>query len=75
MSNSDDEMMPVADAVKSVIGKKVNSCTLWRWVKNGVLATNGVRVRLQVWKIGRSVFSTKAAVRDFGARGSFVEQR
>ena len=49
-------------------GKSVNPSTVWRWVKRGVRARNGVRVRLEAIKVGGTLCTSDAAlVRFFNA--------
>lgn len=42
--------------------------TVWRWCRNGVMARNGERVRLQHWRCGGRLFTSQAALLDFFSR-------
>src|SRR6185437_1765996 len=49
---------------KILPGKRVHRSTVFRWVLSGVIR-DGVRVRLQVFKVGRRTFTTGDALWEF----------
>lgn len=58
-----EDLIPLSEAAKRVsklTGKRPNVSVLWRWARNGVLG-----VRLQVWRVGRHLMTTDAALLEF----------
>ncbi len=46
-------------------GRPMSPATLHRWVRDGVLAGDGTRVRLSAVRVGRAFVTTEPAVRSF----------
>jgi len=63
----DDEhqLRPVNIVVSSVLKKRSNPSTNWRWFTQGIACPDGTRCRLQVWYVGRTPHTTKAAVMEW----------
>jgi hypothetical protein len=61
----DDGLEPVNDVIRQVIRSETNPSTAWRWITRGIAGLNGERIRLQVWYVGRTPCTTRAAVREW----------
>ena len=59
------ELMPVNTAIRDVINDNANPTKIWRWTTRGLAGTNGTRIRLKVWFVGRKQYTTRNAVREF----------
>ena len=62
---NDDELVPLSDAIKTVIPGKLSPSTPWRWISKGMAGANGERIKLQIWYVGRAPHTTPAAVREW----------
>lgn len=51
--------------IKETLGRQIAPATAYRWVRNGLLADDGTRVRLPALKLGRTYMTSTAAVADF----------
>jgi hypothetical protein len=60
-----DELIPLNQAVGTLIPGQHNPSTVWRWVMRGLAGPDGQRVRLAVWYVGRTPHTTPAAVRSW----------
>lgn len=56
------QLRPANGVISSVLGKKISPSTCWRWYTKGIACPDGTRRRLQVWYVGRTPHTTKAAV-------------
>lgn len=59
-----NDLIPLSK-VQSIIPKRLNHSTIWRWCKQGVKTPNGERVRLAHSKAGGRIVVSRAAVRAF----------
>ena len=48
-------------------GKKLNLCTIWRWINDGVLALDGSRVRLEAVRVGGRWVTSVESISRFSA--------
>ena len=48
-------------------GKKLNLCTIWRWITGGVRAIDGTRVRLEAVRVGGRWLTSREAIERFSA--------
>jgi ABC-type ATPase with predicted acetyltransferase domain len=64
MTNT-DELIPLNQAVGTLIPGKHNPSTVWRWVMRGLVGADGQRVRLAVVYVGRTPHTTANAVRSW----------
>lgn len=60
-----EELIPLNEAVGTLIPGNHNPSTVWRWVMRGLAGADGHRVRLQVWYVGRRPHTTATAVRNW----------
>jgi len=60
-----DGLQPRNAAIRDVIPGNINPSTSWRWITRGFAGLNGERIRVQVWYVGRTPHTTKAAVRQW----------
>lgn len=77
---TEETLRPLNDVVREVIPGSRNPSTSWRWITRGISGTDGERIRLQVWYVGRQPHTTETAVRDFiaavtAARLARLQQR
>jgi len=63
MQLNNDELIPLNQAVGTLIPGSHNPSTIWRWVMRGLAGPDGQRVRLAVWYVGRTPHTTANAVR------------
>jgi len=68
-TSSTNSMFPLRHARKKFLlgadGKPVHPSTVHRWVRKGILAPDGSRVRLEVRYIGRTPMTSHAAIDRF----------
>ena len=50
--------------IQDLLGRRIAPATAYRWVRTGILAGDGTRVRLAAIKIGRSYMTTPGAVNE-----------
>ena len=60
-----DEQLSLTDVAKLVPGRPTANC-IWRWCRRGVLARNGVRIRLQHVRLGGRILTTRRWLDEFG---------
>jgi hypothetical protein len=63
-----EHVISLAQAARSVPssqGKTVHAATVWRWIRKGVLAGDGRRVRLDAAKLGGRWVTSKEALQRF----------
>lgn len=60
---SRDQIQPVRELLGGILKKKIHPATIWRWTRQGM--KNGAR--LEVVRIGKQLYSTAEAVRQFSA--------
>ena len=59
------ELLTLSAATRELPGR-VHSSTVWRWCRIGVRARNGERVLLEHRRMGRRIYTTRAALDAFG---------
>jgi len=59
---ANDALIPLNQAVGTLIPGNHNPSTVWRWVMRGLAGTDGQRIRLKVTYVGRTPFTTAADV-------------
>ena len=69
-SNLNETLIPLGEArrkhiPKSPSGKPISPATLWRWINQGLMNSDGNRVKLRVVKIGVKSFLTHDTLNDF----------
>jgi len=62
---ADDPLQPLGQAIRDVVPGNINPSTSWRWVTRGFAGLNGERIKLQVTYVGRTPYTTQAAVRQW----------
>lgn len=64
--------IPISAVAREIPGargaKSVNPSTVWRWCTQGTRTPDGRRVRLEYYRIGSRVMTTKEAVARYVAR-------
>lgn len=63
-----EHVISLAEAARSVPasqGKSVNPATVWRWIRKGLLAGDGRRVRLAAAKLGGRWVTSREALQRF----------
>jgi len=60
-----EERISLTDVAKLVPGRPTANA-IWRWCRRGVLARNGVRVRLQHVRMGGRILTTRRWLDEFG---------
>ena len=63
--NPDDEMIAPKRAIREVTGFEPSLETIGRWSRRGLAGINEERIRLEVWPVGRKLFTTRNAVRSW----------
>ncbi len=65
---STPRLLPLREAVASVVARELNPSTIWRWCHRGFPGEDGCRIRLPVQYVGRLPCCTPEDVRDFLAK-------
>lgn len=64
-----EELIPLPQARKEEIpkrhGKPVSPSTIWRWIRKGLRASDGRRIRLEVTYAGRTPCTSREAIQRF----------
>jgi hypothetical protein len=60
-----EKLQPLNESIRAVVGSDINPSTSWRWVTRGFAGLNGERIKLQVTSVGRTPYTTQAAVRQW----------
>ena len=68
-----DDLIPLAAAARRLPGRP-HLTALWRWSRLGVLARSGDRVRLEVTRLGKRLYTTEAWLADFAKRLAEADQ-
>lgn len=64
-SGDEDQLGPVNKVINLFLRKRSSPSTYSRWYTQGILCPDGTRCRLQVWYVGRTPHTTKAAVMEW----------
>lgn len=51
--------------IRRTYGQRTHLSTVWRWMRNGVVAADGTRVRLEYQRVGRRMLTTPEAIEAF----------
>jgi hypothetical protein len=49
----------------SLLPRRIDVATLWRWHRKGCVAPSGARVHLRCWRVGKRLYTRKNALREF----------
>ena len=63
-----EQLLPLSEAAKlipSAKGKHLHPASVWRWVRKGVVAPDGRRVKLDSAKVGGRWYTSREAVQRF----------
>lgn len=60
----DEIPLTLAQAAR-IVPNKVAPLAIWRWIRQGLLAADGTRVKLKARRYGRQLFTTKRDLDDF----------
>ncbi len=66
--STEDDFLPLKDAVAKVVSTEYAASTIWRWAHRGFSNGDGTRTKLAVQYCGRHPTTTVRAVKEFMAR-------
>jgi hypothetical protein len=60
---------------KNAVGRRVHYSTVYRWSWKGIICRNGERVRLEIGRVGGTIYTSREAVGRFIERAGAADQQ